>query len=90
MKQLSLNNGVTVLNDISTITRQREKTTIHILENLDTATITVGELDSDDNFIAYPLGNITEGNVVNHGINVRLAVEVSGVTSNPVLLGHSE
>lgn len=68
----------------------KEKTTIVLTSNLDSATVTIGYKNGAGAFVAYEDGEMTTSDfVVNHGAGAQLMVRVAGVTSNPVVLGYS-
>lgn len=69
--------------------RQKRSTTVVILKNLDSATITFGTKDSSGAFVAFPDGTITEGSVINNGSGMPLWVNTTGITSNAVEIGVS-
>ena len=69
----------------------RPETTIDIELNDDDATVTIGYEDSTGSFKAYTDGDITSigGAEINHGIGVKLMVNVSGIATEPVNLAYS-
>lgn len=62
-------------------------TTVMVLENEDNAIIIFGCGDTNDEFVAYPFGTVVEGGVVAHGKGAKLKVNVTGITSNRVVIG---
>lgn len=71
--------------------RQSEATTVMILENSASATLVFGLADEDDDFVAFPNGEIENGNVIHHGKGARLMVRVSGINTGTAtirLLAH--
>ena len=77
--------------DTGRLVTVRPETTIMIEANVDGATVTVGYEDVAGAFQAYPDGDITSigGAVFNHGIGVRLMINVSGITANSVFIAQS-
>jgi hypothetical protein len=69
----------------------RPETTIDIELNDDAATVTIGYEDSTGSFKAYSDGDITTvgGAEINHGVGVKLMVNVSGIATEPVNLAYS-
>lgn len=60
---------------------------VRILDNLDNATVLLGEDDSDGNISLFVNGDITtEGAAVNHGKGSALMVRVTGLGVNPLTI----
>lgn len=70
--------------------RRSDSTIVHIIDNQDDAVITFGFADSDDNFVAWPNGQVSTGKKINHGFKCKLMVRISGITANGVVIGLSE
>ena len=77
--------------DTKRILTVRPETTVMIEGNDDAATVTIGFENSEEEFKAYPDGDITsiEGAEFNTGVGVRLMANVSGITGNSVFLAYS-
>lgn len=60
--------------------------TVMVVDNVDGATLTYGLEGDSSNFVEYPNGTIAVGDIIAHGMGVKLMVQVSGITSNPVIL----
>jgi hypothetical protein len=60
--------------------------TVMIKENSAGATTEYGLADENDNFVAYPNGVIPVGDIILHGIGIKLMVRVSGITSDSVTI----
>jgi len=81
--------GDFVLSSDDVILRKHETTTVVVTENADIATLTFGYIDSDNAFKAFPNGVITDGAVIHHGCSCKLAVNIAGITANPVTIGYT-
>lgn len=62
-------------------------TTVMVLENSANATLIFGCKDADDNFVAYPNGEFSDGRIINHGKGAILMVRVSGISGDSVTIG---
>lgn len=60
--------------------------TVMAVSNDDGATLTYGMEGDSDDFVPYPNGTIAVGDIIAHGMGVKLMVSVSGIISNPVIL----
>lgn len=69
--------------------RQKDSTSVYILENDDTAAVTFGTKNSAGTFVAFPDGTITGASKINHGSGISVWVSVVGITANSVELGVS-
>lgn len=64
---------------------------VRILENIDGATVLVGEDKGEGTFSEFHNGDITSaGAPVNHGKGSKLMVRVSGLGANPLLISVKE
>lgn len=69
------------LPDLNSNVRRKDKTSVQILKNPDSATITFGAKDSDGAFVAYEEGAISTDDVLNHGEGALLMVRLSGIST---------
>ena len=67
----------------------REKSTITISSNPDAAVVTFGYEDHDGNFKAYSDGVVAADDICNHGIGVKFMVNITGIITEPVVIGYS-
>jgi len=69
--------------------KHQDKTTVVVISNPDSATITFGIADDSGNFLAFADGVITSDAVINHGPGAKLMVRIGSISTNPVKIGLS-
>jgi len=78
-----------ILWNITWAARRSDYTVVQIISNEDSATVTFGFSDADEDFVAFPGGEISTGKKIEHGYGCRLMVRVSGITTHSVEIGLS-
>lgn len=64
-----------------------DKTSVQILENSASATVTFGRFDQDGDFVAFDNGIIATDDVLYHGRGCLLAISVTGISGGTVTVG---
>lgn len=75
--------------DVSWVARRSDYTVVQIVENEDVATLTFGFADANDDFVAFPSGEISTGKKIEHGFGCRLMVRAADIDTNPVVIALS-
>ena len=81
-------NAVHVLEaDANLAVSHARKTTIVIIENSASATVTIGIVSEDGDFVAFANGLITDDGTFNHGRGAKLAALVADIADDSVTIG---